>query len=159
MAARDHKAPPSWPALFERIRPLGAVLFEPAAPGDMTACRELLAKLDRPMPPTALEGFWQAANGLTWNAIELWGTKPVPRPERDYVFSGIADANEAYGKTAGLRGLLLIGETDEDYLVYDPADRRYHEIDRFGQERYRSHADLTSMMKELIEERLPPHRR
>lgn len=161
MSASEHPetAAPDLAQLLEAIEPY-AVRFPPADARALAEAEAGLKQLGAGPIPGDYAALLRQSNGLFWNGIYLYGTRPIPRPHRNYTLASLAQATaEAKGQGLPPDGL-VIGNTEDERLIYRTHSRRYEQVTRLHGEVERSAAQFTQLLAILLKERgapLPSH--
>ena len=107
-----------------------AVTFAPALEQDISDTNLFLQKHNRgTLPPDYLHLLRQS-DGLSYNGIELYGTRANDRETMGYTLPGLIEANLEYANVPQMRGKLLLGRASEEIFVYDTMDQKYHILER-----------------------------
>jgi hypothetical protein len=89
--------------------------------------------------------FLKRSNGAVVDGVVLYPTDAISTSGFDV--PGLIDINLRRREyREGLEGLIIIGEADDDYLVYRPLDRTYLRIDRMALDPYDTAPSLTSLV-------------
>lgn len=82
-----------------------------------------------PVPPDYI-ALLKQTDGLSWNGIELYGTRANDREALGYTLPGLIEANLEFAQVAPMRGKLLLGRAAEELFIYDSMDQHFHIINR-----------------------------
>jgi len=101
-------------------------------------------------PPADYMDLLRHTDGAIADGLMLYGSRPHPFDEME--LPELVSANlERHEYHEDLAGFLLVGEHDDDFVAYHPADRLYWLIDRVSGEPMSSAADLQTMLSALLD--------
>lgn len=117
-----------------------AEIQPPASVKDIEQCQKTLAAKGFPALPQEYTDFLRKCNGFVWG-VNFFGTKPFPSsdPDSDSIRKDLVAVNKDFIKDSGnlphLKHRLLIGESGEEYYVYNAQKERYETISELYQVR------------------------
>ena len=74
----------------------------------------------------------QKYNGIIYDGLELLGTIPHKRLQKNYTLGSILDINRRYAKIGFFTQKLILGELPESFLIYDGETGNYEIVDRLN---------------------------
>ncbi len=116
--------------ILTTIQKDGAVFFPPVDERSLRFVSSLLASHRFPPLPLDYIALLKQTDGLSWNGVELYGTRANDREAKGYTLPGLIEANLEFTQAAPMQGKLLLGRAAEELFVYDSADQKYHIINR-----------------------------
>lgn len=117
--------------ILNSLKKDNATFFPPVDERSQRFVSSLLASHRLPPLPLDYVALLKHTDGLSWNGIELYGTRANDREALGYTLPGLIEANLDYAHAAPMRGKLLLGRAAEELFVYDSMDQQFHIINRF----------------------------
>ena len=116
--------------LLNKLYENHAEIFKPVPEMDLRALRMQMAK-DKmiPLPPDYLQ-FLTLTDGLLYNGLRFFGVKTHEREQSNYSFPSLLEVNKDFYSRNRRNDFLIIGEKDEDLLIYSPDKRTYQITDK-----------------------------
>ena len=117
--------------MLDRLYKANACVFRPLSEKDLIDLRMVMAKKGLPpVPPDYLQ-FLTLTDGLIYNGLLFFGIKEHDRETSVYTYPSILSINEDFQKRNRRKDVLIIGEKDEDFIIYRPKEKVYQLMDRF----------------------------
>lgn len=116
--------------ILTTIQKDGAVFFPAVDERALRFVSSLLASHRFPPLPLDYVALLKQTDGLSWNGVELYGTRANDREAKGYTLPGLIEANLEFSNAAPMQGKLLLGRAAEELFVYDSVDQKYHIINR-----------------------------
>jgi hypothetical protein len=137
-------------SLADAIAQLEGTLFPPASPQSLAALLERAEEdLAMPLPPDYI-AFLKQTNGTYVNGLIIY-------PSDDYradgfELPGIININLARrSHRKGLENAIVLGEFDDDFLIYRAAEDSFSRIDRLSLDSFESTPDLAQLITHLLQ--------
>lgn len=106
-------------------------------------------------PPAQYLDFLRLSNGLDYNGLVVYDCASTPEQRSAGGFwQGLVATNLHWRDSAALRHLLVLADSDMDVFALDPADGRFHQIDKVGKDSMASFDSFNEMMEEVLAQRL-----
>ncbi len=116
--------------ILETLKKNQAVFFPPVDDRSLRFLSSLLSSHHFPALPPDYVALLKQTDGLSWNGIELYGSRANDRETRGYTLPGLMEANMEFSNAAPMRGKLVLGRAAEELFIYDSMDQRYHIVNR-----------------------------
>ena len=116
--------------LLSKIYRVGAVMFPPAKEDDIRLLRLTLARHKLPTLPMDYVQFLNLTDGLLWNGMQFYGVQAHNRDNLGYTLPGLLEVNMDYASRKRRQDFLVLGEVDEDLIVYAPKEKTYQLVDK-----------------------------
>lgn len=116
--------------LLDKMYRARAQVFSPAKEEEIRLLRMTLARNKLPPLPSDYMTFLALTDGLIWNGLRFYGVASHERTEQNYAFPSLLEVNTDFAERQRSQGLLLVGEKDEDYIVYNAREKNYQLMDR-----------------------------
>lgn len=110
----------------------GCISFPPASQTETTQTTAVLRSYGLAPIPQDYTDFLFLSNGLIVNGIELAGSLPHHRPQKNYIFPDLLQINRPYTRHEYFKGRLLLGSLSESLIIYDETNRLYTLKDRIN---------------------------
>ena len=116
--------------LLNKIYEDHAQIFKPVPETDLRALRMQMAK-DKMIPlPSDYIQFLMLTDGLVYNGLRFFGVKAHEREQANYSFPSLLDVNKDFYSRNRRSDFLIVGEKDEDLLIYSPSQKTYQITDK-----------------------------
>ena len=86
-----------------------AVFFDPVDERSLRFISSLLSSHRFPPVPVDYIALLKQTDGLSWNGVELYGTRANDRESAGYTLPGLIEANLEFQQVPPMRGKLLLG--------------------------------------------------
>ncbi len=116
--------------LLNKIYKVGAVLFPPAKEDDIRLLRLTLGRHKIPNLPMDYVHFLNLTDGMLWNGMQFFGVHSHKRDNLGYTFPSLLEVNIDYSSRKRGQAFLVLGEVDEDLIVYSPKEKTYQLVDK-----------------------------
>ena len=116
--------------LLDKMYRARAQVFPPAKEEEIRLLRMTLARNKLPPLPSDYMTFLALTDGLIWNGLRFYGVASHERTEQNYAFPSLLEVNTDFAERQRSQGFLLVGEKDEDYIVYNAREKNYQLMDR-----------------------------
>ena len=116
--------------LLDKLYKAEACIFRPLQEKDLRELRMTMAKKGLPAIPSDYLQFLSLADGLIYNGLHFFGVKEHNREASVYTFPDILSVNEDFQKRNRRKDVLIIGEKDEDLIVYRPKEKVFQLMDK-----------------------------
>lgn len=116
--------------ILNTLRKDNGTFFDPVDERSLRFISSLLSSHRFPPVPIDYIALLKQTDGLSWNGVELYGTRANDREALGYTLPGLIEANLEFQQAAPMRGKLLLGRAAEELFVYDSIDQKYHIINR-----------------------------
>lgn len=110
----------------------GCITFEPAIEANLIKVEAELNSRSFAAVPEDYKTFLKLSDGLIFNGVELYGSIPHYRPNKEYTFPNLITANETYINYDYFTRKLVIGRISESILLYDSENHIFSVIDRIN---------------------------
>ena len=107
-----------------------ALTFPPTKQDKMAKLRMNMVRNKLPPLPADYIKFLQQTDGLSWNGIRFFGVEEHDRPQRSYTFPSLLKVNLDFAKRNRPVSYLILGDKDEDLIVYDERQDVYCLVDK-----------------------------
>ncbi len=116
--------------LLDKLYKAKARVFKPVSEDDLRILRMTMAK-DKMLPiPSDYLQFLKLTDGLMYNGLRFWGAKDHEREQNGYTYPSLLSVNKDFLMRNRRNDILIIGEKDEDLLIYSPAEKVYQIMDK-----------------------------
>ncbi len=116
--------------LLSKIYRVGAVMFPAAKEDDVRMLRMTLGRHKLPSLPMDYVQFLNLTDGMLWNGMQFYGVHSHARDNLGYTFPSILEVNMDYLTRKRNRNFLILGEVDEDLIVYAHKEKTYQLVDK-----------------------------
>lgn len=116
--------------LLNRFRTAGAVLIEPAGEQIISPFRMTLARNKIPQPAPDFFKFLALTDGLIFNGLKFYGVQTHQREEKNYTFPSLLEINMGFLERNRSHEFVILGENNEDLIVYHIKEKNYQLIDK-----------------------------
>ena len=116
--------------LLDKLYNAKARVFKPVAEKDLRALRMQMAKEKLPPLPSDYLQFLTLADGLMYNGLRFFGVKDHDREMLSYTYPSLLSVNQDFRQRNRRDDILIIGEKDEDLLIYLPKQKIYQLMDK-----------------------------
>lgn len=116
--------------LLQKLYQNNARLFKPVSEEEMRSFRMTLARHKFPAPPSDYLHFLTITDGMMWNGLRFFGVRAQDRGLKAYTYPNLLDVNMDYKERGRTCPFLIIGEKEEDLIVYSPKEKNYQLLDR-----------------------------
>lgn len=110
----------------------GCVTFPPCPEESITHVSTLLSASGFSTIPPEYKEFLKITDGLSYNGIELFGSRSHNRPEKGYTFPDLAASTFHYEDYDFFRRKIILGRVSESLIFYDKISERYAIADRLS---------------------------
>ncbi len=116
--------------LLDKLYNAKARVFKPVSEEDLRALRMTMAKEKLPPLPADYLQFLTLADGLMFNGLRFFGVKDHEREMNSYTYPSLLAVNRDFITRNRRTDALVIGEKDEDLIVYLPKEKKYQLMDK-----------------------------
>ncbi len=116
--------------LLDKMYHARAQVFQPVKGEEIRSVRMFLARNKLPPLPSDYIAFLALTDGLIWNGLRFFGAMSHERTKQNYTFPSLSEVNMDFAERHRSQSLLIIGEKDEDYIVYHAQEKNYQLMDR-----------------------------
>ena len=116
--------------ILNTLKKDNGTFFPPVDERSLRFISSLLSSHHFPPVPVDYIALLKQTDGLSWNGVELYGTRANDRDMLGYTLPGLIEANLDFAQVAPMRGKLLLGRAAEELFIYDSLDQKYHIINR-----------------------------
>ncbi len=116
--------------LLDKMYQARAQVFKPVKSDKIRLLRMSLARDKFPPLPSDYIAFLALTDGLIWNGLRFFGVDSHERTQQNYAFPSLLEVNTDFVGRHRSQGLLIVGEKDEDYIVYNAQEKNYQLMDR-----------------------------
>ena len=114
--------------MLDKLYKANARIFKPISKDSLTALRMEMAKKKLPPIPSDYLQFLTLADGLMYNGLRFFGIKDHDR--ESYTYPNILSVNEDFRNRNRRNDVLIIGEKDEDFIIYQPKEKVFQLMDK-----------------------------
>lgn len=130
-------------------RQKGCVTFDGCSPEEIRAFNTELNNNNFGALPAEYAEFLQTHNGIVYDGLELLGTTPHKRLQREYTLGSILDINKRYSQIDYFARKLILGELPESFLIYDAETSGYEIVDRLNLDSRRIFSSFNELFKTI----------
>ena len=116
--------------MLDKLYKANARVFKPVEQADLRALRMKMAKEKMPAIPADYLQFLTLTDGLMYNGLRFFGVKDHEREMLSYTYPSLFAVNQDFYQRKRRTDFLIIGEKDEDLLVYLPKQKIYQLVDK-----------------------------
>lgn len=116
--------------ILKKLSQTSALTFSPVSQEKLVKMRKSLVQNKFSPLPLDYIKFLQETDGLLWNGIRFFGIEEHDRPQKSYTFPNILKVNQDFAKRNRPADFLILGDKDEDLLVYDNKQNVYLLVDK-----------------------------
>ena len=116
--------------MLDNLYKANARVFKPVSETDLRALRMKMAKEKMPALPSDYLQFLTLTDGLMYNGLRFFGVKDHEREMLSYTYPSLFTLNQDFYQRNRRKDFLIIGEKDEDLLVYLPKQKMYQLVDK-----------------------------
>ena len=116
--------------LLDKLYNAHARVFKPVGEENLRALRMKMAKEKLPALPPDYIQFLTLTDGLMYNGLRFFGVKEHDREMLSYTYPSLLSVNQDFIQRKRRKDILIIGEKDEDWLVYLPKQKAYQLVDK-----------------------------
>ena len=116
--------------LLNRLYQDHAQIFNPVSQDDLRALRMQMAKDKMVAIPAEYLKFLTLTDGFIYNGLRFFGVKSHEREKAVYTYPSLIDVNKDFYNRNRRKDILILGEKDEDLLVYSPTQKTYQIMDK-----------------------------
>ena len=117
-------------SLLDKLYKAQARMFKPVAEKDLRALRMTMAKEKMPALPSDYLQFLSLTDGLMYNGLRFFGASDHDRGLLAYTYPSLLTINQEFRGLNRRQDVLILGEKDEDWLVYSPKMKTYQLMDK-----------------------------
>ncbi len=140
--------------LFKILKKENALFFPPATDEDRTSLMSFFAGAHITKIPQDYIEFLGKTNGLSWNGIELFGTKAFDRPLKSYTFPSLMEVYQNYAACPWRQKYLPLGHAFEMMIVFHYETQTYQTLDRFDISPHIGFSKFTDLLSSLIDDQM-----
>ena len=107
-----------------------ACVFRPVPEKDLIELRMTMAKKGLPSIPAEYIQFLTLTDGLIYNGLLFFGVREHDREASVYTYPSLLSVNEDFQSCNRRKDILIIGEKDEDLIVYRIKEKVYQIMDK-----------------------------
>jgi len=116
--------------LLNKLYQNQAQIFKPTPEKDLQSLRIQMAKEKMlPLPSDYIQ-FLSLTDGLMFNGLRFFGVTAHEREKANYSYPSLFDVNKDFYARNRRKDVLIIGEKDEDLLIYSPKTKTYQIMDK-----------------------------
>lgn len=116
--------------LLNKLYQAHAQIFKPVSDKDLQMLRMQMAK-DKMIPlPADYVQFLMLTDGFMYNGLRFFGVQSHEREEANYAYPSLLDVNKDFYSRGRRNDVLIVGEKDEDLLIYSPAQKTFQIMDK-----------------------------
>ena len=116
--------------LLDKLYNAKARVFKPVPEKDLRALRMTMAKEKiTPIPSDYLQ-FLTLTDGLMYNGLRFFGVKDHDRGAAGYTYPSLLSVNQDFRARNRRKDILIVGEKDEDLIIYYPKNKAYQLMDK-----------------------------
>jgi len=116
--------------VLKKLSQKTALTFPPTTQEKLAKLRMNLIRNKLPPLPADYIKFLQQTDGLSWNGIRFFGVEEHDRAQRSYTFPSLLKINLDFAKRNRPVSFLILGDKDEDLIVYDEKQDLYYLVDK-----------------------------
>ncbi|MBE6450043.1 MAG: SMI1/KNR4 family protein [Alphaproteobacteria bacterium] len=117
-------------SLLDKLYKAQARMFKPVSEKDLRALRMSMAKEKMPALPSDYLQFLGLTDGLMYNGLRFFGAIEHDRGLLAYTYPDLLSINRDFRQLNRRQDILILGEKDEDWLVYSPKMKTYQLMDK-----------------------------
>ncbi|MGE3852286.1 MAG: YrhA family protein [Planctomycetota bacterium] len=140
-------------ALLERIRTGGGEAASPASDGDIRDL-DAYAGSEGIELPSEYRALLRVANGLHWNGLTLYASRPRRHRSGGSTIDGVVEANMRWRRFDELRHLVVLAEDSTALFALDARTGRGVVISQVGLDEVAEYPDLTEMLAVEMDQHL-----
>lgn len=106
------------------------ITFDGSTTEDIEKINILLQSQNFAIIPQQYQAFLQLTNGFICDGVELMGTLPHRREEKQYIFPDLSQINKPYANYEYFTHKLILGRSSESLIIYDSLNNYYAIADR-----------------------------
>ena len=137
------------PSLAKICRQTGCITFSGCSAKDIDNANTELSRNGFCTLPEEYAEFLKSYNGVIYDGLELLGTVPHKRVQKDYTFNSILDINRRYSQIDYFSQKIILGELPESFLIYDAETRAYEIVDRLNLDSRRAFNSFNELFKTI----------
>ena len=107
-----------------------ACVFRPVPEKDLIELRMIMTKKGLPSIPADYIQFLTLTDGLIYNGLHFFGVKEHEREVSNYTYPNLLSVNEDFQSCNRRKDILIVGEKDEDLIVYRTKENIYQIMDK-----------------------------
>lgn len=107
-----------------------ACVFKPVPEKELIELRMNMAKKGLPPIPAEYIQFLTLTDGLIYNGLLFFGVREHDREASVYTYPSLLSVNEDFQSCNRRKDILIIGEKDEDLIVYRTKEKVYQIMDK-----------------------------
>ena len=116
--------------MLDKLYNAHARMFKPVSQTDLRSLRMSMAKEKMlPLPSDYLQ-FLSLTDGLMYNGLRFFGVQEHDRELLSYTYPSLLSVNKDFYSRNRRNDILILGEKDEDFLVYNPKTKTYQLMDK-----------------------------
>ncbi len=116
--------------LLKKIYRVGAVMFHPAKEEDIRLLRVTLGRRKLPNLPADYAQFLTLTDGMLWNGMQVYGVYSHKRDSLGYTLPSLLEVNMDYLERKRGKNFLVLGNVEEDLIVYNSKEKTYQLVDK-----------------------------
>ena len=114
--------------MLDKLYKANARIFKPVSELNLRSLRMEMAKKKLPSIPSDYIQFLTLTDGLVYNGLRFFGVKEHDR--ETYTYPNILSINEDFQNRNRRKDVLIVGEKDEDFIIYHPKEKVYLLMDK-----------------------------
>jgi len=126
-----------------------ALYFVGYSDEDADLVNEILLEHKFSKIPEDYQKFLTYINGMSYDGLMFFGSKPHYRKSKDYVFPSIVSATFEYKDLRFFQNKIVIGRGAEFILIYDGDDEKYKMLNRINLKSKREYNNFINMITDL----------
>lgn len=126
-----------------------ALFFVGYSDEDANLVDEILLEHNFAKIPKDYRKFLTLINGLSYDGIMFFGTKPHHRKSKNYIFPSLVSVNVEYKDLKFFQDKIILGRGAEFILIYDAETSTYKMLNRINLKTKREYDDFLGMIIDL----------
>ena len=116
--------------LLDKLYKADACIINPVLEKDLRELRMIMARKSLPPIPSDYLQFLTLTDGLIYNGLHFFGVKNHNREASVYTYPSLLAINEDFQSRNRRKDVLIVGEKDEDFIIYRPKEKVYQLMDK-----------------------------
>ena len=116
--------------MLDKLYNAHARMFKPVSQAELRSLRMAMAKEKMPPLPADYLQFLSLTDGLMYNGLRFFGVKKHDRENLSYTYPDLLSVNQDFYSRNRRQDVLILGEKDEDLLVFNPKKKTYLLMDK-----------------------------
>ncbi|MBQ4084765.1 MAG: YrhA family protein [Alphaproteobacteria bacterium] len=116
--------------LLKEYQDKGATILAPAPEEVVSPFRMTLARHKIPQPAPDYFKFLTVTDAVIFNGLKFYGIRTHQREEKNYTFPSLLEVNVAFLERKRTHDMIILGENNEDLIIYHTKDKNYQIVDK-----------------------------